>query len=73
MVSYNILDAQHSGDRVILLVGPQSYDTYLSVTNLQVTCSAKPNSVAMFASYGATPTVHDVCQSFLSFDLATIY
>ena len=37
MVSYNILDAKHSGDRVILLVGPRSYDTHLSVTSISVT------------------------------------
>ena len=37
MVSYNILDAKHSGDRVILLVGLRSYDTHLSVTSISDT------------------------------------
>ena len=32
LVSYNDLDAQHSGDRVILLVGVRSYDAHQSVT-----------------------------------------
>ena len=29
MVSYNSLDGQHSSDGIILLVGLQSYGTYL--------------------------------------------
>ena len=32
MVSYNILDARHYGDGVILLVGLRSYDASLSVS-----------------------------------------
>ena len=32
LVSYNDLDARHSGDGVILLVGLRSYDAHLSVT-----------------------------------------
>ena len=34
LVSYNDLDARHSGDGVILLVGLRSYDVHLSVTFL---------------------------------------
>ena len=34
LVSYNDLDARHSGDGVILLVGLRSYDAHLSVTFL---------------------------------------
>ena len=34
LVSYNDLNARHSGDGVILLVGLQSYDAHLSVTFL---------------------------------------
>ena len=32
LVSYNDLDAQHSSDGVIILVGLRSYDAHLSVT-----------------------------------------
>ena len=35
LVSYNDLDARHSGDGVILLVGLRSYDAHLSVTFLR--------------------------------------
>ena len=34
LVSYNDLDARHSGDGIILLVGLRSYDAHLSVTFL---------------------------------------
>ena len=34
LVSYNDLNARHSGDGVILLVGLRSYDPHLSVTFL---------------------------------------
>ena len=70
MVSYNILDAWHAGDGVILLVGLQSYGAHLSVTFISdVQCM--PNSVVMFVSCSATPTVRDICRSILNFDLAT--
>ena len=36
LVSYNDLNARHSGDGVIILVGLQSYDAHLSVTFLDV-------------------------------------
>jgi len=63
MVSYNILNAQHSGDRVILLVQLRSYDAHLSVTFIS-DGQRMPNSVVMFVSYGATPAVHDICALF---------
>jgi len=53
MVSYNILDAQHSTEEVILLVGPQSYNAHLSVTFIS-DMQHMPNSAVMFVSYGAT-------------------
>jgi len=59
MVLYNIFDARHS-DGVIQLVNPPSYDTHLLVT-----------FITEFVSYGVTPTVCDICRSFLNFDLAT--
>ena len=58
-VSYNILDALHSGDGVILLVRLWSYDTYLSVTFIS-DMQHTPNSVVMFVFYGATPIVCDI-------------
>ena len=58
LVSYNDLDARHSGDGVILLVGLRSYAAYAK-------------AVIMFVSYGATPTVRDIFRSNLNFDLAT--
>ena len=53
MVSYNILDAQHSTEEVILLVGLQSYNAHLSVTFIS-DMQRMPNSAVMFVSYGAT-------------------
>ena len=70
LVSYNDLNAQHSGDRVILLVSLRSYDMHLSVTFL-VTCSVRQSSVIIFVCYGATQTVRDIFRSNLNFDLAT--
>jgi len=58
MVSYNILDAQHSGDGVILLVSLRSYDTHLSVTFISE-MQRTTNSATMFVSYGATPVVNN--------------
>jgi len=58
MVSYNILDAPHSGDGVILLVGLRSYDAHLSVTFISE-MQRTTNSAIMFVSYGATPVVNN--------------
>ena len=38
LVSYNDLDARHSGDGEILLVGLRSYDAHLSVTGFSCNC-----------------------------------
>ena len=59
MVSYNILDAWHSGDGVILLVGLQSYNAHLSVTFIS-DMQCMTNSVVMFVSYSVTPAVCDI-------------
>ena len=53
-----ILDAQHSGDGVTLLVGLQ----HLSLT---FRSDMQSNSVVMFVSYGATPMVCVICRSTL--------
>ena len=69
LVSYNDLDARHSGDGVILLVGLRSYDAHLSVTFLS-DMQRTPKLCYMLVSYGAT-TVRDIFRSNLNFDLAT--
>ena len=40
------------------------------VSNLHKWCITCKSSVVRFTSYGATPTVHDICCSVLNFDLA---
>ena len=61
LVSFNDLNARHSGKGVILLVGPRSYDAHLSVPFLS-DMQHKPK---------LSPTVRLLCRSILNFDLAT--
>jgi len=70
MVSYNIWDARHSGDGVILFVGLQNYDAHLSVTFIS-DMQPRPYSVVISVSDGVTPMIQDICRSILNFNLAT--
>ena len=71
LVSSNDLDARHSGDGVILLVGLRSRDAHLSVTfisdkqrTLKLCCNICPLRCYYY--------VGDFCRSILNFDLATL-
>ena len=62
LVSYNDLNARHSGDGVILLVGLRSYDAHLSVTFLS-DMQRTPTRLQRFVTF--SPLIN------LNFDLAT--
>ena len=60
MVSYSISEAHHSGDRVILLAGPQSHDTVTFICELQ----HMPNSVLKFSEATLTGRVNNTSTHF---------
>ena len=74
IVSYNILDAWHSGDRINLLIGLLSYHTHLSQSVILISDMQRmQNSVVMFVSYGAMPTVRDIYSCFFEFQSCDLF
>ena len=60
MDSYNISEAWHFGDGIILLIGLRSHSVHLSATLISDR-QHTPNSVVKFASSCSTPVVCDFC------------